>query len=1488
MSNPSYMLAHWLSQWCLWFCCLLFSVLPLASHAVVSVSPQLSPNLQVTVVDGTANNQPLANASLQVREVMADGATVWRTAVKTDASGTASLALEGLGAGRNYQLYALSPFDNRYRTSAVVSATGSLLFRVGSPLLKITVKDALTGHSLANLPITASYKQDGKIFWAAQKTTDANGKLAFDIPQLSQGLPVQLSATAFNSTRAVSEWITTVGETEFALGETRVQLLDATQAHLPALATTTIHVRELLADGRSVWFNQGVTDAQGVLRLNLLAGKRYVLQAQDKAFNKYRTSAPLQKGEQFNFKLGSPPLQLKLSDAFSHTNLAGVNVTAYQLLETGAYQWRTAAVTNSNGELSLDLPELSTGGKIELRASAYNQFTARSRLITQAGSEVWQLGTSRIKVVDGTQPSQPVLANHTVYVREKLPNGTDQWLATTKTGSDGLLHLDLPSLEQGRLFYLQALSPLTKTYKTSATLKTTGDSVFVVGSNPLVATLKDAYSQQAFTGVEVVAWRILADGTRQWRGQQKTDAAGRVSFDLAELNTEGAMIRLQAKVYNQFTALSPVFTRSGAVDFLFGSVVVTVRDGSAASQAILPHLEIQVRERLADGKSVWIAKGMTDSKGVLRIDLPDLDQGKQYILNALSPVTGRYRASQMIKTTGELTFLVGTRLLQVSMNNALSGEPLPNVNITAYQLDADGVNRWKHWTANANTDAQGLAKLDAEAFSVAGNRFILVATPYNAGRVDSASFAAGDFTLNFPVGSIPVSLSNRATGEPLAAVTINAYRLDTNHRLWWVKSGKTDTAGQVQFDLESLASGERHVFVAQDPFKQGRHYYSRMVTRVGAVDFAIRLDAEGSRLDWELPRLELLSPKQTEVGTTGFTMTGTALDNWAIRELAASVSTATTTQALPIEFNPLTGDWSAKVEGRLLTVGQEVQVTLTAWDQADNRTERLAQFKVIADQALPVIQIDSHHEGDEVVKTGFILKGRVSDDTGIANLSVQAQGAAVLAAQTLTVSRQGNWAWVVPNGKLTEGQALKIHLTATDLSGKSSNQSLNLQVIGAAAETRQLINRISFGASPHLLAEVRRVGAEAFLESQLKPSHIQAPVFDNAVADLDLLTYEDLQAYTLFHMVHSPRQLQEVMTGFWDNHFNTHLDKTGNKLLYELAENDVFRANALGNFYNLLLSSAQSPAMLIYLDNIANLKANANENYAREVLELHTVGVKGGYSQREVEALAEIFTGWQVQHDAFYFNADQHNAVDKLFWGQAIKGGGVEEGEQALRFLARHPATAKFICSKLITLLVSDQPVEALVQRCSETFMNTANQTDQIAQVLRTILTAPEFHAAANFNSKFRTPVEFGVASVRAFAGQVSTNGLVDEIRRMGLSLHRNPVPTGWSETGDDWISTGLLQERLRFVNRLVAGSVSGIRLDPVAFFRSRGALTTESILAESFDLLMNNHYSAVEWQTAFDILNAEGQFDLEAANANTRLQAMLATLLSYPACNYQ
>ncbi len=289
-----------------------------------------------------------------------------------------------------------------------------------------------------------------------------------------------------------------------------------------------------------------------------------------------------------------------------------------------------------------------------------------------------------------------------------------------------------------------------------------------------------------------------------------------------------------------------------------------------------------------------------------------------------------------------------------------------------------------------------------------------------------------------------------------------------------------------------------------------------------------------------------------------------------------------------------------------------------------------------------------------------------------------------------------------------------------------------------------------------------------------------------------------------------------------------------------------------------------------------------------KLLELHTVGVDGGYTQKEVETLAEVFTGWQVQNDRFFFNAAQHNSRDKVFWGNKIPAGGVDEGERVLDILARHPATANYICSKLITQFVSDQPVSSLQSRCAATFQAQAAAPDQITQVLRLILTSPEFYSAGNINSKVKTPLEFVVASARAVQAKGNYADLPAAIQRMGMSLFQNPLPTGYSDTGDDWVSSAALQERVRFVNLLANARSGSTYLDATALFRERGSVTAESIASDLLNWTIGGYYAELEWTTALGVLNSAGSFDPNASNADGRIRETIGTTLSYPEFNYQ
>lgn len=299
-------------------------------------------------------------------------------------------------------------------------------------------------------------------------------------------------------------------------------------------------------------------------------------------------------------------------------------------------------------------------------------------------------------------------------------------------------------------------------------------------------------------------------------------------------------------------------------------------------------------------------------------------------------------------------------------------------------------------------------------------------------------------------------------------------------------------------------------------------------------------------------------------------------------------------------------------------------------------------------------------------------------------------------------------------------------------------------------------------------------------------------------APLSVVTTE-LQQAKLLRAVYSERQLQEVMTDFWFNHFNVYLYKDSDQYLVTSYERDVIRARALGKFKDLLVATAQSPAMLFYLDNwvsegpksLAAVAANKgksvqvgpglNENYGRELMELHTLSVNGGYSQHDVTELARVLTGWTIQPleqgAAFQFDPKKHEPGDKLILGQTISENGMNEGMQVLDMLAHHPNTAKFICKKLAMRFVADNPPPALVDRMAQKFLATDGD---IREVLRTMFKSPEFWSPKAYRGKVKTPFEFVVSSLRATGTDLNNpSPLLGTLNRMGMPLYQM-VPPHW------------------------------------------------------------------------------------------------------------
>ena len=346
-----------------------------------------------------------------------------------------------------------------------------------------------------------------------------------------------------------------------------------------------------------------------------------------------------------------------------------------------------------------------------------------------------------------------------------------------------------------------------------------------------------------------------------------------------------------------------------------------------------------------------------------------------------------------------------------------------------------------------------------------------------------------------------------------------------------------------------------------------------------------------------------------------------------------------------------------------------------------------------------------------------------------------------------------------------------------------------------------------------------------------------------------VITDELMQA-KLLRAIYSERQLEEVMTDFWLNHFNVFINKGDDHIFVTSYEQDVIRPHALGKFEDLLLATAKSPAMLFYLDNWLSIGPNSmqamgipsrpprygpyryppyarpnakrkqnsglNENYGRELLELHTLSVNGGYTQRDVTEVAKVFTGWTIERPneggGFVFDPRKHEPGPKFVLGHRIKSKGEAEGREVLHMLATSPQTAHFISLKLAQRFVSDDPPPALVDRMARTFLK---KKGDIREVLSTLFHSPEFWDDNAYRAKVKTPLEFVVSAVRASGADVEdAMPLARQLASMGMPLYGAQPPTGYAMTAEHWVSSSALLNRMNFALALAAGKIRGAKVD--------------------------------------------------------------------------
>ena len=391
----------------------------------------------------------------------------------------------------------------------------------------------------------------------------------------------------------------------------------------------------------------------------------------------------------------------------------------------------------------------------------------------------------------------------------------------------------------------------------------------------------------------------------------------------------------------------------------------------------------------------------------------------------------------------------------------------------------------------------------------------------------------------------------------------------------------------------------------------------------------------------------------------------------------------------------------------------------------------------------------------------------------------------------------------------------------------------------------------------------------------------------------------ELMQGKLLRDAYSERQLEEVMTDFWYNHFNVFVGKGADRYLITEYENKVIRPRALGKFKDILLATAQSPAMLFYLDNWQSVGPNSmagsgmrprdrravrpfgngrfgrmqrmpqdmppqgvpaanqqrrglNENYAREIMELHTLGVDGGYSQKDVTELARVLTGWTIREPRrggeYFFNERMHEPGTKVVLNHQIHENGENEGLAMIDVLAHHPSTAHFISKKLAMRFVSDNPPETLVSRMAETFLHTDGD---IRQVLRTMYESPEFWAPTTVRAKVKTPLEFVASAVRATGADITNaQPLVQTLNQMGMPLYGAQPPTGYSMKAETWVNSAALLNRMNFALRFTSGRMPGVRFAPERVLSGENPTDPTAAVARLEQVLLSGEVSQQTHQT--------------------------------------
>lgn len=1426
--------------------------------------------VRAQVVNGVTG-KPLVGAPVVLGTREVDGRFVGLTTVTTDTAGALHLDPPALGS-EIYFLRADSPIDGSRKYSDPITVAGSVVFRVGNPAVTVNLTDWTTAAPLAAQRVEVRERlPDGTLAWTTTRETDGNGRVKLDLDGLETGRRYVVRVKPYLQT--IERDIAAPGWVSIRAGRVPGTIRNGDTGAPLANAEVTLFTRTAATAPWQYEF-RSTTGADGRLVFDPvhLGTREYALRAASPVDGSLKYSTVFKAAGPLTFAVGNRGLTVRVVTASDAAPLATLAVSANEIRADGSLGPTITRTTDADGSARFDLDGLGHGKRYRLRTRPF--LLTITRDIDTTGWLDIAAGALRVRVEHGA--TGVALAAREVKLHALRADGTRQGLRTLVTARDGSLVLDPPELGSMR-YQLSAVSPFDGSTKFSQIFTAGGDAVFSVGSTGLTVRVQDFKSGLALAGQSVSVYERQSDDTLAWVANRTTDGAGQARFDLEEVGTRRYVARV--KPYLQWIARD--ITTNGLLEIRAGNLRVGVKrgdDGRAYPNAAVKLLAVR-----GDGEYEGVAGFTTPANGELVFDLPDLGP-TQYVLRAPSPVDGSLKYSPVITSAGQTGFTVGNKPLGVQLIDFQSRAALGATAIQIYELDAEDRRTWVTQRATA---ADGTAVFDLDGLGK-GRRYMLRTRPF-AQWLEHTAKTTGDVVIEG--GRATVQLIDADAQRPLAGSDVQARTKAADGALSGaIGHGTTDANGRLRFDPPGLGTGGVAVYVAVNPFGTGVHHYSAPSIATGPIRFEIsragprKLDRTPAELGVTMPRVG------QRVSLNGMTLSGHVADAGELREVTVEVFAGTTRLGRYVAtIDHDTQHWHLHAPAFDVAADTRLTVRVVATDLDYNATTRQFAVTAIADTTPPTLAFRTPGAGAVTHGQGLLVVGNVRDDTQWRGVEVQVEEGSTVLTPWRKVDIDpvsGDWAYAMPVEAFTDRSTLTLRARGTDTSANASETTRTIGIDPNGDPFRHLLARITYGETPGLWEDARRTGYTEFLDQQLAPASIDDSALETRLAALPVTGTNALRRDMLLRAVASRRQLNEVMTGLWDNHFNTDIQKHGH-VEHELADNAAFRRHALGRFRDLLGISARSVAMLVYLDNAHSHKRWPNENYARELLELHTMST--GYTQHDIDEIARAFTGWTVRDNAFTYMAARHDDGAKRVLGDSLPaGGGERDGERILDLLAGRSETARHLCGKLALRFVSETPSAALLTRCVNVFLAQRDAPNQMAQVLRSLLTSAEFRAAANRGSQVKDSIRFAIGAIRATAALRSGNDLAAIVEQLGQPLLSHPAPDGYPLDSASWISPHLQRTRLEFVGRLIENFPRGtaVRAEPRALLHGWPTVTTpEGVAARVLQNLNAGVFDASELALALAVLTDDGTrtFTLDAPHADAALARLTRTALSLP-----